>query len=165
MSQEKVEIVRSIYEAVNRRDWDAAFRDQRPDVEMTTPPGPNAGTYRGREEIQGFWEEVLLPFEAWTAEPEQFLERDDQIAVVVKVGCGPRAAAPRSRTGLDSCGRSAAARSCPCECSPSPRRPSEPPGCGSRALTTSWPAPFASSAVASAAPLAVNPPPRACDRV
>jgi hypothetical protein len=32
MSQENVEIVRSIHEAVNRRDWDAAFRNQRPDV-------------------------------------------------------------------------------------------------------------------------------------
>jgi hypothetical protein len=47
MSRENVEVVRSIYEAVNRRDWDAAFRDQRPDVELTTPPGLNAATYRG----------------------------------------------------------------------------------------------------------------------
>jgi hypothetical protein len=38
MSQDNVEIVRSIYEAFNRRDWDTAFRDQRPDVELTTPP-------------------------------------------------------------------------------------------------------------------------------
>jgi hypothetical protein len=52
MSRENVGVVRAIYEAVNRGDWDAALRDQRPDVELTTPPrGPNAGTYRGREEI------------------------------------------------------------------------------------------------------------------
>jgi uncharacterized protein len=85
MSQENVEIVRSIYEAFNRRDWDAAFRDQHPDVELTTPPGPNAGTFRGREEIQGFWEEMLTPFEAWTAEPEEFFEHGDQVVAVVKV--------------------------------------------------------------------------------
>jgi ketosteroid isomerase-like protein len=54
MSQENVEIVRLIFEASNRSDWDAAFRHQRPDVELTTPPGPNAGTFRGREEIQTF---------------------------------------------------------------------------------------------------------------
>jgi ketosteroid isomerase-like protein len=48
------EIVRSIYEAVNRRDWDAAFRDQRPDVELTTPPlGPRAGTSRGVRKFRG----------------------------------------------------------------------------------------------------------------
>ena len=32
MSRENVEIVRSILEAFHRRGWDAAFRDQRPDV-------------------------------------------------------------------------------------------------------------------------------------
>ena len=48
-----VEIVRSIYEAFNRREWDAVFRDTAPDVELTTPPGgPNSGTYRGREEVR-----------------------------------------------------------------------------------------------------------------
>jgi uncharacterized protein len=101
MSQENVEIVRSIYDAVNRRDWDAAFRDQRPDVEMTTPPGPNAGTYRGREEIQGFWEEVLTPFEAWTADPEEFFESGDQIAVVVGLRMRPKGSSAEieNRTG------------------------------------------------------------------
>ena len=74
MSRENVEIVRAALDAFNRRDWDAAFRDQRPDVEMTTPPGPNAGTYRGREEIQGFWEEMLTASEAWRVEPEEALE-------------------------------------------------------------------------------------------
>jgi ketosteroid isomerase-like protein len=39
MSEENVEIGRSIYEAVNRRDWDAAFRDQAPDVEYRLPRG------------------------------------------------------------------------------------------------------------------------------
>ena len=39
MPEENVEIVRSIYEAFNRRDWDAAFRDLAPDVKYTLPPG------------------------------------------------------------------------------------------------------------------------------
>jgi uncharacterized protein len=101
MSRENVEIVRSIYEALNRRDWDAAFRDQPPDVEMTTPPGPNAGTYRGREEIQGFWEEMLTAFDAWTAEPEEFFESGDQIAVVVKGRMRPEGSSAEieNRTG------------------------------------------------------------------
>ena len=90
MSQENVEIVRSIYEAFNRRDWDAAFRDQRPDVEMTTPPGPNAGTFRGQEEIQGYWEEMLTPFEAWTAEPEEFFEHGDQVVALIKNRLRPK---------------------------------------------------------------------------
>jgi uncharacterized protein len=80
------EIVRSIYEAVNRRDWDAAFRDQRPDVELTTPPlGPRAGTYRGRQEIQGYFEGWFTAFETVHAEPEELVESGDQVAVVLKV--------------------------------------------------------------------------------
>jgi uncharacterized protein len=90
MSQENVEIVRSIYDAINRDDWDAAFDAQSPNVELTTPPrGPNAGTYRGRQECQGFFEDLLGPFEAWSAEPEEFLEGGDQVAVVVKVRFRP----------------------------------------------------------------------------
>src|SRR5688572_10061011 len=78
MSEESVETVRSIYEAFNRRDWDEAFRHQHPDVEMTTPPGINAGTFRGREEIQRFWEEILSAFESTFAEPEQLVASGDQ---------------------------------------------------------------------------------------
>jgi ketosteroid isomerase-like protein len=90
MSQENMEMVRSIYEPINRRDWDAAFRKEAPDFELTTPPGPRAGTYRGREECQAYFEEWLTPFEAVSAEPEELLESGDQVAVVLKVRARPR---------------------------------------------------------------------------
>jgi ketosteroid isomerase-like protein len=91
VSQEDVEIVRSIYEALNRRDWDAAFRDTRPNVELTTPPGgPNSGTYRGREECEGYLRELITPFEALALQPEEFFERGDQVAVVYKVRARPK---------------------------------------------------------------------------
>jgi ketosteroid isomerase-like protein len=105
MSQENVEVVRSIYESVNRGDWDAAFRDQQPDVELTTPPGPvagpNAATYRGRAEIQGFWEEMQTPFEALSVEPEEFFEHGDRIAVVVRGRMRPKGSSGEieNRTG------------------------------------------------------------------
>ena len=80
-----MEIVRRTYEAFNRRDWDAAFRYLDPDAEFTTPArGPAAGTYRGREEIQGFLEEMYTAFEARTVEPEEIFESgEQQVAVVV----------------------------------------------------------------------------------
>src|SRR6476620_11544534 len=92
MSQENVEIVRSIYEAFNRRDWDAAFRHFHPDAEVTNPPraGPVAGTYRGRDQIQGFWEDILTPFEAASAELEELFESGDQVAVAVKLRARPK---------------------------------------------------------------------------
>jgi ketosteroid isomerase-like protein len=90
MSQEKIEIVRSIFEALNRRDWDTAWGYQAPDVEFTTPPrGPNAGTYRGREELRGFWQELFTAFDAWTSEPEEFIESGDQLVVIVKTRMRP----------------------------------------------------------------------------
>jgi uncharacterized protein len=90
MSEENVETVRRIYEAFNRRDWDAAFRDQAPDAEYTLPPGgPTTGTYRGREEAQAFWEQLSTAFEAWTTEPEQLIESGDQVVVVVKARMRP----------------------------------------------------------------------------
>ena len=49
MSHENVEIVRQFYEAFERRDWDAMFRDTHADFEMTNQIGPLAGTRRGRE--------------------------------------------------------------------------------------------------------------------
>jgi ketosteroid isomerase-like protein len=91
MSQENVENVRSIYEAFNRREWDAVFRDTTPDVELTTPPGgPNSGTYRGREECEGYLRELITPFEASAIQPEEFFERGDQVAVVYKVRARPK---------------------------------------------------------------------------
>ena len=91
MSQENVEIIRPIYEAFNRGDWDAVFRDMHPDIELTTPPGgPNSGTYRGREECEGYIRELVTPFDAWALQPEEFFERGDQVAVVYKVRARPK---------------------------------------------------------------------------
>jgi ketosteroid isomerase-like protein len=90
MSRENVEVVRSVYEAFNRRDWDAAFRDQSADVELTTRLGPNAGTYRGREECQAYFQELLTPFAALSAEPEEFFERGDLVVAFVKTRARPK---------------------------------------------------------------------------
>ena len=51
MSRENIEIVRQVYEAFDRGDWDAVYRDYAEDAELTTPPrGLDAGIFRGREE-------------------------------------------------------------------------------------------------------------------
>jgi ketosteroid isomerase-like protein len=90
MSEENLEIVRRIYEAANQRDWDAAFREQAPDIEMTTPPGIDAGTFRGREECQAFWERMLSAFEAASSELERLLESGDQVVAVVSSRLRPK---------------------------------------------------------------------------
>jgi ketosteroid isomerase-like protein len=90
MSQENVEIVRSIYDAFNHRDWDALFRDSHPETELILPPGLNRSTYRGREEIQAYWEEMLSAFEAASAAPEQLLESGNRVVAVVKIRARPK---------------------------------------------------------------------------
>jgi ketosteroid isomerase-like protein len=88
MSQENVEIVPSAYEAANRRDWETAFRDQHPDVELILPPP--SGTYRGREQIQGYWEDLLAAFDGASTELEEIVESVDRVVVVVKTRARPK---------------------------------------------------------------------------
>ena len=142
MSQENVEIVRSIYEAFNRGDWDAAFRYTHPDFELTTPPGINAGTFRGCEECQGFWQDAITAFEAVTAEPEEIFESGEQVVAFVKTRARPKGSSAEIeiRTGHLWTFRDGKVLSL--DCSRSPRRPSKPPGCGSRALTFALAAPL-----------------------
>ena len=90
MSQENVEIVRSIYEAAKRRDWDRAFRDQHPDVEWIMPPGLVAGTFRGREEIKRFWEDWAGTWEQYSVEPTDIIESGDKVVVLSTVRLVPK---------------------------------------------------------------------------
>jgi ketosteroid isomerase-like protein len=90
MSQENVEVVRPIYDALNRRDWDAVFRDTHPDFEMTTQRGPDAGTHRRREAVQRLIEDTTAAFDNLAVEPEEFLEIGDQVVVLVTTRARPK---------------------------------------------------------------------------
>jgi ketosteroid isomerase-like protein len=90
MSEENVEIVRSIYEALNRGDWDVMSATGAPDIKLITPPGIRAGTYRGREVIQGYFEEWIAAFDEWSVRPEEFVESGDQVVAVLQVRARPK---------------------------------------------------------------------------
>jgi ketosteroid isomerase-like protein len=90
MSQENVEIVRRIYDAMNRNDWDAAFRDAHPDFEVTFKEGPRAGTHRGRETLQEVADDLRAGFESWVSEPLQLIESGDQIVAIVNNRLRPK---------------------------------------------------------------------------
>ena len=83
MSQENVEIVRPIYEALNGRNWDTVFRDMHPDFQMTNERGPDAGTHRRREAVQRLIEDRIAAFDNLVVEPEEFLENGDQVVALV----------------------------------------------------------------------------------
>ena len=83
MSQENVELVRRVYEAFNRRDWEAAFAETHPDFAMTTQRGIDAGTRRSRQEIQSFLQDYAGAFEGSAAEPDEFVENGDRLVAIV----------------------------------------------------------------------------------
>ena len=85
MWQQNVEIVRAAYEALNRGDWDAVFRDMHVDFELTTQRMPQAGTTRGREQIQSFVEEYMAAFDSLVFEPEEFFQAGDRVVAFVRV--------------------------------------------------------------------------------
>src|SRR3954447_21652845 len=91
MSQENVEIVRPIYEAFNRRDWDALFRNADPEFAFTYHNvGTDAGTRRGRKEVVVFAEEYGGTFDKLIWEPEKFFDREDRVVAFVSVRSRPR---------------------------------------------------------------------------
>ena len=83
MSQENVEVVRSIYGSLNDGDWDKAFRLVAPEFEVTFQRGPNAGTHRGREAIRAVLEDQREAFAAWNIEVERVIEGGDEVVVAV----------------------------------------------------------------------------------
>jgi ketosteroid isomerase-like protein len=86
MSEANLELVRRAYEAWNGGDFEAAVGFLHPDVEITVPPNlPEAGTYRGREQVSHWVADELLPIlEEVRAEPEQFLPAGDRVVVFVR---------------------------------------------------------------------------------
>ena len=85
-----MEIVRSVYEALNSFNWDRAFRNTDPDFTMTTQLGPEAGTRRGRQEVVAFMEDYAAAFDRLTWEPEKFFEREGQVVALVSIRGRPQ---------------------------------------------------------------------------
>jgi hypothetical protein len=90
MSQANIQMLRAVYDAVGRKDWDVARSNSLPDFELKLPEGdPLSATYHGGEARKWF-EDLLDPFEEVVAEPEKFFERGDQIAVIAHMRLRPR---------------------------------------------------------------------------
>jgi ketosteroid isomerase-like protein len=91
MSQENVEIVRRLYDAFSREDWDAAVRDVHPDSVVTFKGGPRAGTYPGgSEELRAVIEEVRAGFDSWITEPLEFFESGERVVAIVNNRLRPK---------------------------------------------------------------------------
>ena len=82
MSQENVEIVKARYDAYNREDWDAFFKDQAPGFELdfSRAVGPWRGVF-GLDQIRRMVGEFRETWESARVEPHEFIEAGDLVVV------------------------------------------------------------------------------------
>jgi len=84
MSEENVEVVLKVVDAVNRRDLGAFMACLHPDVvwrEESGDPLPGLrGIYHGRTEVQGWFEEAVLDlWESFDMEVEEITDAGDRV--------------------------------------------------------------------------------------
>jgi ketosteroid isomerase-like protein len=91
MSRAEIELLRAGYEAFSRGEWDTVLEQAHADLELIPAERViSPGIYRGREQVQRFFEDLFAPFEEVLVEPEEFHENGDRIAVLVRVRSRPR---------------------------------------------------------------------------
>jgi ketosteroid isomerase-like protein len=102
MSQENVEVVRRSQDAWNRRDlttWLASFRSDG-EIDWSRSRGPLKGVYRGRHELEVFWDAFWSTFEDVQVELHGFTEVGSEVVV-------PNTAHIRGRQGIEVTAKSA----------------------------------------------------------
>ena len=82
MSQENVEIVKAAYDAYNREDWDAMFKDAAPGfvVDFSRAVGPWRGVF-GPDQARQVAREIRETWESARLEPHEFIEAGDLVVV------------------------------------------------------------------------------------
>jgi ketosteroid isomerase-like protein len=99
MSQENVEIVKAAYDAFNREDLDAVFKDVAPgfEVDLSRALGPWRGVY-GLDQIRRVVGEFRETWESARVEPHEFIEAGDLVVV-------PMTLHVRGRGGIEAASR------------------------------------------------------------
>jgi ketosteroid isomerase-like protein len=85
MSQENVEIVRRLYEAINDRDYVRAAELAHPEVEWVPDSRVGEGPIRGLENVRGFFSDRADAFGELRMETERFWEKDDHVLAFIRV--------------------------------------------------------------------------------
>jgi ketosteroid isomerase-like protein len=85
MSQENVEIVRRLFDAANRGDWETALALFAPDCQLVARGNlPTAGTYSGRDAVAAYFAEWLGTFErGYHFDMEETFDISNAVVIVV----------------------------------------------------------------------------------
>jgi ketosteroid isomerase-like protein len=83
MSQENVELVRTLLSAFDQADYEAALEGLDPEIEWQVPPGIAIGqeVYRGHDEVRTGFAEWLGAWDEYRFEPQEMLDYGDRILV------------------------------------------------------------------------------------
>jgi ketosteroid isomerase-like protein len=79
------EIVRAVYDAWNRDDFEGLRRHLHPDIEWRSSsyfPGLEP-LYSGAEAVRGWWHALRDPFDSWTIDVNEMREAGDRIVTFV----------------------------------------------------------------------------------
>jgi ketosteroid isomerase-like protein len=101
MSPESVEVVQRNQDAWNRRDlttWLASFRSDA-EIDWSRSRGPLKGVYRGKGELEVFWDAFWSTFDDVRVELHGFTEVGSEVVV-------PNTAHVRGRQGIEVTARS-----------------------------------------------------------
>jgi ketosteroid isomerase-like protein len=95
MSQEKVDVVRAMYDAFNRGDTDAILELADPAVSVDDHGVIDGATYQGRDGVLRFLAFQAEAFSAQSVELEELIETGDEIVAVIRLrGEGPLSRIP-----------------------------------------------------------------------
>ena len=114
MSTENVEIVRRVFDSINRADIDGALEAAADDFEVdwSNSIGPAKGIYRGKEQVRKVWTSFVEAFDVFRWDAEEIIEVDESRVIAVNHvrmrGRGTNSASTWTPWAL-SCGRSARA--------------------------------------------------------
>ena len=93
MSQENVEAVSSVYEAISRDDWDAVGEVAEPDFELVPPSqSPSSAPLRGVEEARAWFNDQEEMVGDLSIEVEQLIEAEALIVALIRLRIRPHGA-------------------------------------------------------------------------
>jgi hypothetical protein len=85
VSEENLELVRSIYERWERGDFSSVeWAD--PEIQYSAPGGVYEGVQRGIEAMGRAWADWLAQFEEFESHAVEYLENEDQVVVLTRFG-------------------------------------------------------------------------------